>query len=373
MMNKQTVLQTMMGFVIITLLLVGCSPSETAVPAVTSVTETPVVTSIPPTATPIPPTATPEPTPTPLQSGISPENAANVRMLDQLAEHSGFIVTWSPGGETLAVAGQEGTYLYDAQTLEEIQHFDTKDFISAIIFSPDGHILASDGINDDYIAIIQLWEVDTGELLRTIESPADAVFCLAFGPDGRTLASGHFDNTVRLWEVSDGKLLHTFEGHTSNVYGVAFSPDGQTLAAGSDDDESVRLWDVSTGQLIQTLEGHKDGVNSIVFSSDGQTLAAGSWNAVRFWEVDTGKLLKILVFQDIKAMKSMALSPDWRTVATGHTDWTVRLWEVDTGNELGKFVGHTRDVVSMAFNPDGQTLASGSFDETVLIWGMPEP
>ena len=90
------------------------------------------------------------------------------------------------------------------------------------------------------------------------------IFSVAFSPDGTSLASASFDNTVLLWDVSTGQPKTTLEGHTDRVLSVAFSPDGSTLASASLDG-TVLLWDVSTGQLKTTLEGHTDRVLSVAF------------------------------------------------------------------------------------------------------------
>ena len=82
---------------------------------------------------------------------------------------------------------------------------------------------------------------------------------VAFSPDGQTLASGSYDETVRLSDVATGRTLGAFEGHTDEVQSVAFSPDGKTLVSGSDD-HTVRLWEVSTGSALRAFVGHTNRV-----------------------------------------------------------------------------------------------------------------
>ena len=97
---------------------------------------------------------------------------------------------------------------------------------------------------------------------------ANAVHSVAFSQDGKTLASGSSDQTIRLWDVDTGEHKDTFLGHTSRVNAVAFSPDDKTLASGSSD-MRIRLWDPKTGLSKPTLAGHPQGVNALAFSPDG--------------------------------------------------------------------------------------------------------
>ena len=105
---------------------------------------------------------------------------------------------------------------------------------------------------------------------------------MAFSPDGKRIASGSGDNTVRVWDAATGQPVgQPLTGHTDAVFSVAFSPDGTRIASGGDDN-TVRVWDAATGQPIgQPLTGHTDAVFSVAFSPDGAAHRLRQWRQHR--------------------------------------------------------------------------------------------
>jgi WD40 repeat protein len=205
------------------------------------------------------------------------------------------------------------------------------------------------------------------EPVATLEGHSRDVWSVAFSPDGKWLASGSIDSTIRLWDVKTGALQSTLPGHVGGVLAVAFSPDGGILASGGKD-HAVRLWDVTEQTERAVFRGYTD--SSLAFSPDGALLATGSVDdTVRVWDTVSGKEWEPL-HVGRNNVRSVAFSPDGRLLALGHflnSGMTLQVWAWDSRRV--HFTGEGQsNVMAAAFCPDGRIVASADLGGQVSLW-----
>ena len=257
-------------------------------------------------------------------------------------------------------------------------------WIYSLAFSPDGRTLASGGWDE----WIRLWDLETGTQRAVLEGHKSEVYCLAFSPDGKTLASGSANNTsvVKLWNVATGDEQTELLGHKNVVHTLGWSPDGRWLASGGYD-RTVRIWDVngnpSAAALQATLGGFNHKLYSVLFAPDGQALhtvqadkVTRSWNRAA-WET-TGIPKPTVISADPAWVHATAFSPDGRLLACGYGQHQsdrsvvghVEIREVSDGRVVTNLLGHRNFVHSLAFNRDGSQLLTGGWDGELRTWDV---
>ncbi|NEQ37227.1 MAG: hypothetical protein F6K40_13510 [Okeania sp. SIO3I5] len=207
-----------------------------------------------------------------------------------------------------------------------------------------------------------------GTLLARWPAHQGQTLTVAISPDGKTLASGSGDTTVKLWKPN-GDLLHTFRSHQAPVYDVKFSPDGEIIASASMD-RTIKLWR-KNGTLWKTLRGHQAVVRKVAFSPDGKTLASVCEDGkMKLWYIEEKEPIPITLTKGKEALLSLDFSPDGKLLAVGDSYGKVQLWELPEGELLKTFTAQTARVLSVVFNPDGKILASASEDGTIAFWNQ---
>lgn len=322
-------------------------------------------------------------------------------------------VVFSPDGKVLASAALDGLICFwDIKTAKRLGRFEAhKGGVYGLSYASNGKLLASAGADK----VVRLWDPATSQQVREFKGHTDKVAAVAFSPDSKLVASSGYDSAIRLWNPETGEEVRQLVGHEKVVTALAFSADGKQLVSGGVKDDiiqfgggkigsvwsdNMRLWDVSSGKQVRKLEckGH-----SVAFASDGTIAGAGLQPVLTRLEDGTrldGESVTSLVdaksgyvFRTIKWRgDAVAVSPDSRTIATGHgctlhfdkfgvmgaeppegrklAEYRVCLWESLTCKQV--FVCPTmRFPTQIAFSGDCRCVAAADADGFVFIWHLP--
>jgi WD40 repeat protein len=312
-------------------------------------------------------------------SGDSPVSKDNtVRLWDlatgrvtrTFAGHVGSVnsVAFSPDEMRVLSASSDRTLkIWQVQSGALIRSIESDRGILAASFALGGARLVAGGDRS-----LQIRDASTGDLLPLLRRYSSRMQSLAFSRDSSRLFVGGYDETIAMWDFATGKLLRTFGFHTPyvDVASIAISRDGSRLATGSDVplNLSAKFWNVDTGKMLQTFEHRPMGVKSVAFSRDGAKLVSSGGDAdVKLWDAATGALLKRFSGHD-GLVRAIAFSPNDAFIASGSDDLSIRIWDVKTSEAVHTLRDHRGLIEALAYSPDSIHLVSGSLDHTIKIW-----
>jgi RNA polymerase sigma factor (sigma-70 family) len=247
-------------------------------------------------------------------------------------------------------------------------------------FSPGGSMLVTGevavgvgpGTGMPRTTTLHLWDVDTGRELRRWEARAPRTGCLAFAPDGRTLAwVAYQEHMIRFWDTATGREVRPQVGHHGAIGDAAFTPDGRTLVTVSED-RTLRFWDGTTGRELRRFEAGDDRIWFAAMSADGRTLATGGGlQPARLWDVASGRELRRFSRPGESFNWCGDLSPDGQTLATSEMDRVI-LWDTASGERRAgkpKSRGQQGVIKALDFAPDGKSVATIGGD-WVRFWDV---
>ncbi|RYO95067.1 hypothetical protein DL766_009005 [Monosporascus sp. MC13-8B] len=294
-----------------------------------------------------------------------------------------FNVRFSADGKYVATGRNGSAQIYDVATGEKLCVLGAdsvgpsiRGYIRSVCFSPDGKYLAT---GED--RLIRVWDIASRTIRNTFSGHEQDIHSVEFARDGRTIASGSHDRTVRLWDFETGQLFRVLSVE-HGVTTVAMFPDSKYVAA-SVFDNKLRVWEIQTGDLVKILggaEGHREGVYSVAFAPNGRDLVSGSLDkTIKTWELipprggtpnsrpsAKGNIKTFEGHRDF--VTSVAVTPNGAWIISGSGDCCVQFWDPRTGVPLLRLEGHKSSVISVSPNPMGGSFATGSRDMTSRIW-----
>jgi WD40 repeat protein/mono/diheme cytochrome c family protein len=285
-------------------------------------------------------------------------------------------LAFSPDGKTLAVSGYREILLHKADGSGLISRLvGMSERLNSIAYSPDGSTLIAAGGTPARFGEVQIWDLTGGKLKHSVTLTTDTLFGASISPDGKLIAVGGADNSVRLIDLSSGKELRKLGNHENWVLGTAFGIDGKRVVSVGRD-QAAKLSDTAAGAFLENINLLRGELSAVARDPRKDIVIIGGQDRVPYmYLMDRPKVMKIaddttllrkLPRQDGE-IAALAWSPNGKMVAVGGMGLQVNIYDPDMGSLLASCKNREAGTYAITFSPSSDRLATGGFDGHVRI------
>ena len=286
-------------------------------------------------------------------------------------------MAFSPDGATLAVGGFKEIILHKADGSGiQARLLGRSDKIHSLKFTPDGASLVAVGGTPARFGEVQIWDVKSKQQVRSVIATADTLFAGDISPDGKYVAFGAADKTVRALELETGKELYKAGHHEDWVLQTVYGIDGKRIVSVGRD-RAAKLADADSGAFRENVNLLREKLYAIARHPRRDYVLIGGEDRVPYlYTMDRPRALKIAddstLIREFEEQEgkifALAFSPDGSRIAVGGIGSEVPIYDSESGDRVATCTGHGGGIFTLAFRPDGKQLAAAGFDGTVRLY-----
>jgi eukaryotic-like serine/threonine-protein kinase len=307
-----------------------------------------------------------------LKNLLSPETKIGSLIHSDEVWHTEF----SPDSRFLATVSNDNiTRIWDVENKSVVTQTPEQKGAWKCAYYPDGKRFAVSS-SSNANPIVTIYKAENAAEIFSLKGHAKRIRAVDVSPDGKIIATGSQDGTVRIWNAETGAELRKFDFATKDkgmeIHDLQFSDSGAKLVVGGFD--VLAVFDTKTWQMkrINLNDFAEKNINlypwKVAFSPLEKTIAFGNWTGeVGFLDADNLKLLRVLPLHQV-TVKGLDFSNDGKILATASWDRTAKFVDVQTGEVVNELRGHFSGVHEVVYSPDGTKLATASADFNVNLW-----
>ena len=280
----------------------------------------------------------------------------------------------APNGRWIARAQPPAVQILNTQDLSVLQTLKGHSGqINDVSFSNDSHWLIVAAGETGLSGEATLWKTDDWTRGDVLKGHRDSLYSSRVSPDEKLVATASYDRDVGIWDLATGQLLRTLTGHNDPVYALSFSPNSRWLATASGD-RTIKIWDVTTAERLDTFSQPSKDQYAVAFSPNGRFVAAGGVDfRLRVWQIsreakEGTNPIEVARFAHEAPILKVVFSPDGQLLATSSEDRLIKVWETRTFTQVAVLPRQEDWSAALAFSHDGQKLYVGRMNGQMTVY-----